>query len=363
MDNLFNFDDMAAASSRARYQIAKLFAKYRAPTASEDQPGGGGKSVEIDPKVRRSSDISYRDVHVTMKDGQKVTFKVKQTGDIYQVLVNGKATPIKDQHNQAAAIREIVDVLNARRARFQKALTIAKVPMKRGVSVSTRMQVKQLKSKLVGLDDMIEDAKMELAEIAGPDATPFAEPAAPAPVLNEPEIVAEAPADAAPAVVAEPADDGMDWLRGIIDGTTDITADLKGFRDRIRAAQKVPESAELAGQAAKVLAKAAVAKAQLIVGGQTMDDAAEDAAAEESKEGVTLDAARKINQKGYQFYVVAGGKIESGWEFREDAAEHAKENMPQSLRAEAKIYMATKLKSLGLDANDNACWMTTGAKD
>lgn len=167
MENLFNFDDMATGSARAKYQIAKLFAKYRAPTASEDKPGGGGKSVEIDPKLRRSSGITYRDVHVAMKDSQTVTFRVKQTGDIFQVLVNGRAVPIKSQGNQADAIREIVDVLNARRARLQKVLTMAKVPMRRGASVSVRMQVNQLKSKLVGLDAMIEDAKMELAEIAG----------------------------------------------------------------------------------------------------------------------------------------------------------------------------------------------------
>lgn len=188
MQPLFNFDDMTTGAARAKYQIARLFAKYRAPVAAEGQPGGGGQSVTIDPKLRREAGISYRNVHVAMKDNQTVTFRVKQTGDIFQVLINGKATPIKDQHDQGAAIREIVDALNARRARHQKGLSAAKVPMRRGVSVSVKMQVNQLKAKLTALDTMIEDAKQELAEIAGPDATPLVDGTPRAPAVSAPAV-------------------------------------------------------------------------------------------------------------------------------------------------------------------------------
>ena len=166
MKILFDFDTMASGGAqRAKYDIARAFARYNAPVATEGMPGGGGRSVEIDAKVRKTADIEYREVVVLMKDGQRVIFRVKRSGDIYQVLVNGIAVPITEQHDQTAAIREIVDHLNARRKQFQKRLAAVRVPMKRGSGITTKMQIKQLAAKEAGLVVMIEDARAELAEI------------------------------------------------------------------------------------------------------------------------------------------------------------------------------------------------------
>lgn len=76
-----------------------------------------------------------------------------------------------------------------------------------------------------------------------------------------------------------------------------------------------------------------------------------------------MDAARKMNQRGYEFYVVAKGKIESGWEYQEDAKEHKAENMDSRLKAEAKIVKKSGLKALDLNPDDNSHWLTTAHLD
>lgn len=269
---LFDFDKMAGnGSAQARYKIARAFARYNVPTATEGEKGGGSRAVEIDTKIRRVADIAFREVLVMMKDGQRVILRVKRSGDIYQVLVNGKVLPIKSQTDQGAAIREIADALNAGRAQFQKRLSAVRVPVKRGLLVTTRMQVRQLKAKIAGLDVMIEDAQQELADLGVVEATPLDQPEPPPSANIDPDLPADAtpPANVAaevdtPAVVDPPADQ---WLRDIIDGTTDISTDLKGYRDRVKAALQDVATAELAGEAYKVLGKAALSEANRIVAG------------------------------------------------------------------------------------------------
>ena len=68
-------------------------------------------------------------------------------------------------------------------------------------------------------------------------------------------------------------------------------------------------------------------------------------------------AAKKIDQKGYNFYVClhlgTGTKIESGWEYREDAKEQQSE-VPVTTR----IYVRKTLVAQGLDPAKNSSWMT-----
>lgn len=80
-------------------------------------------------------------------------------------------------------------------------------------------------------------------------------------------------------------------------------------------------------------------------------------------DSATLDGARKYNQKDYAFYIVANGKIESGWEYQDDAKEHRAENMPESLRAGAKVVKKGGLKAFGIDPDDNSHWLTGAALD
>lgn len=63
---------------------------------------------------------------------------------------------------------------------------------------------------------------------------------------------------------------------------------------------------------------------------------------------------RKINQRGYKFYMVIGNKIESGWDYKEDALDH-KNDLPDP--KVGRILSKTYLKSQGIDPDDNASWL------
>lgn len=114
---LFSFDDLAKAGPMAA--VKKAFAKYQAEPVI----------IEATPGTKRTSGISYRELTLTFSDSQTVLLRVKQSGDIYQVMLNGKALPIAHQDDHPRAVREIVDALDAKRAAFQKLLIRRKTPL------------------------------------------------------------------------------------------------------------------------------------------------------------------------------------------------------------------------------------------
>jgi hypothetical protein len=75
---------------------------------------------------------------------------------------------------------------------------------------------------------------------------------------------------------------------------------------------------------------------------------------------------KKINQKDYKFYVIitggkdagkkAVGKIESGWEFKEDAQDQVAE-IKSADRITAKVLTKQGLKNQGLNPDDNKDWV------
>ncbi len=69
-----------------------------------------------------------------------------------------------------------------------------------------------------------------------------------------------------------------------------------------------------------------------------------------------ITSAKKNDQKGYEFYVVVNQKIESGWEYKDDANDQKKEV------ANSKVFTRKTLVSQGLDPADNNKWMTQSDK-
>jgi hypothetical protein len=248
--NLFNFEDMAKSGLKTAKKIADKFKKLNVPVAG--QPA-------IDAKVRRSSGISYREITIVFKDSQKVVLRVKQTGDIYQVLLNGRDIPIKHQDDQNKAIVEVANALNARRSAFQKTLAKVRVPIKsRGVTVTKKALVIKLTERSAELSEAISDAEVELAAVKSgkePGADEYSYHRSAGTELESAELK---------------------WLQDVAAGTIDVSSELKGARDRIRAAQKVDELKGAADAAAEALKAAAIAKAKAITGA-AMDNAADTA--------------------------------------------------------------------------------------
>ena len=66
---------------------------------------------------------------------------------------------------------------------------------------------------------------------------------------------------------------------------------------------------------------------------------------------------KRINENDYKYYVVIDGKIESGWEYREDAKEQL-DNIDGG-----KVYTGKYLMGKGLDVNDNGNWIGSSAAE
>jgi hypothetical protein len=152
MDIILDFDNQADAT-RSLKKVSQMMLRAGQPVVSTD----------FDAKVKRTSGISYREALLTVASGQTVTLRVKQTGDIYQVLVNGKVTPIKNQDDSAKAIVEIANHLDANQAKFQAQQAKVKVDLKEAgaKSVAPKMEEK-LTAELQELDTKIADARKKL---------------------------------------------------------------------------------------------------------------------------------------------------------------------------------------------------------
>lgn len=127
----------------------------------------GAEVVQVDVAIttKRTSGISYRELSMTFADSQTVVFRVKQTGDIYQVLLNGKVKPITNQDDHTAAIVEMTKAMEAGRTAFQKKLakTIVKLPNSIKTTVPTKE--KYLTEKRNSLQEAIAEAEKELAAL------------------------------------------------------------------------------------------------------------------------------------------------------------------------------------------------------
>lgn len=156
MKNLiFSFDDLGTKSDKALTKLKQFFARAGAPVITAE-PGA---------KTLRTSGISYRELFLTFGDSQQVTMRVKQTGDVYQVLINGKLVPIKSQDDHIKAVAEIAGKLDAGRAKFQKALAATKVAMPKGIRTAAPTMQARLQERETELDTAIEAAREELASL------------------------------------------------------------------------------------------------------------------------------------------------------------------------------------------------------
>lgn len=151
---LFSFDDLSS--------------KDKAVKALQKQFGKEGVEIlklDVDSKIRRTSNLNYREVTLFFVDSQQVTLRIAQSGDVYQVLVNGKIIPIANQDDHGKAVSEIVAVLNRGRAAYQEKLAKAKVALPEGIKTAAVPMEKALTRKRDDLKVAVAAAEEELATI------------------------------------------------------------------------------------------------------------------------------------------------------------------------------------------------------
>lgn len=129
---------------------------------------------EFDAKTSTRAGVKFRALNLTFADGQTVAMAFKATGDVFEVKVNGKVLPLKNQDDYVASISEIVSRLDAGRSGFQKALARSKVPLPPSIRVS-RTKMRELKiEKRDALKEVIQGLKDEYQRLTGKEAPALA---------------------------------------------------------------------------------------------------------------------------------------------------------------------------------------------
>ena len=151
---LFSFED-TAAGDKASELVARYFSRAGANVVQSD----------VSTSMKRSMGVSYKEMILTFADSQTVILRVKQTGDIFQVLLNKKVLPIKNQDDHAMAITEVVKAMDSGRTKFQKKLAMAKVKLPIGVRTSTPNMRLALIEKRDALKDAIAAVRSEIEQL------------------------------------------------------------------------------------------------------------------------------------------------------------------------------------------------------
>lgn len=156
---LFSFEDLSVKDKAAK-QVARYFARAGATVVQQD----------VSSTVRRTSGISYREMTLTFADSQQVTFRIKQSGDIYQVLLNNNVLPVRGQDDHVGAIAEIAKAMDSGRTKFQKKLAAAIAKPPPGIRTAAPRMEQALTEKRDALKEAIADVNEQITELRGATA-------------------------------------------------------------------------------------------------------------------------------------------------------------------------------------------------
>lgn len=151
---LFSFEDLSDKDKALR-QIKRTFLRLGANVVQTDIP----------TSTKRRAGISYKEVSLTFADGQTVTLGVKKTGDIFQVKLNGKQIPIRNQDDQKKALEEIAAAMDKGRTAFQKRQALIKVEPPKTIRTAAPKMQEVLSQRKEDLLKAIAEAEEELASI------------------------------------------------------------------------------------------------------------------------------------------------------------------------------------------------------
>ena len=155
MKILVDYDSLASNPTSAMRRVTALFSRA----------GVEVLKVESDGKTRRASGISYREVTLSFADSQHIALRVKATGDVYQVLLNGKVTPVKSQDDPTKAISELSGLLDSGRAKFQKRMAAIVMKPPEGAKTAAPKLRTALTSQIAAVEVEINAAAEELAAL------------------------------------------------------------------------------------------------------------------------------------------------------------------------------------------------------
>lgn len=126
---------------------------------------GSGQAVPfvVIGKVKRVTGVSIKDVEMTLENGQTVTYRVKNTGDIFRVQLNGKDLPLKGDMTMLNDVsKEIGEKVRAAQPAFDKRQAAARVVIPKAAAsnkvMTTAQRLKAAQEQEAKLDDAIAKA-------------------------------------------------------------------------------------------------------------------------------------------------------------------------------------------------------------
>ena len=154
---LFTWEELKDNEKTAPKKLVTAFKRAGAEIASS----------WVDGKIKRENGISYREITFVLADSQQINLRIKQTGDAYQVRMNNKVLPIKEQDDIKAALGEVVKALDANSTKYQRTLARRKVELPKGMQSTVKRKEVALQEREFELDTRIAEAEAELSALQG----------------------------------------------------------------------------------------------------------------------------------------------------------------------------------------------------
>lgn len=153
---LFSFEDLTS-KNKVVQKVIREFNKANAfPTNDKD--------IAISD-IKKKSGIKYREIFIPFKDSQTVTLSIKESGDIFQVKINNKVVPIKNQDDQIKALKEIASTMEKGRKAFQAKLARQnKVTVPKGLKSSATKVIDELTTQSKSLDEQLAELQKQVSE-------------------------------------------------------------------------------------------------------------------------------------------------------------------------------------------------------
>lgn len=120
---------------------------------------------EFDEKPKRTAGVTYRELLLVVASGQKITVRVTAEGDIFRVLLNGSALPLKNQTDVAKAVGEIAKAAERNQAAFQRKQARIKVAIPKGMTTPRPKMIDTLRQQVAELDTAISAREARVVEL------------------------------------------------------------------------------------------------------------------------------------------------------------------------------------------------------
>jgi hypothetical protein len=125
--------------------------------------GASVVQVEAGAVQRGPGGIKFKPLSFVFADGQSLTMRIKETGDIFQVLLNGRARPIAHQDDHGEAIKELVAAMDQGRAGFVKAQAKKKVAVPSGVKSTVPRKIEAVTAQRDALQAEVSELEARVS--------------------------------------------------------------------------------------------------------------------------------------------------------------------------------------------------------